>query len=324
MEPGWTLINLNNAFDGVPLHVALIDEQGRYRWIHPRATAYVGADSDTRTVPEGVLIGGNGSLRAALVSWEGEVLWSPDVLMHHHLALDGATDQIWYLPILEDCYAGSVLGTVTVADRGSLAVDWQWRLCDRYTPDPLLATGAHLSCIARFPDEDALLLSSRNQNALFKVDRDSDALVWVMGWAGHPDDGFRGDFAMAEPDRFYQQHEPEIQADGHIVLFDNGMEGAREYSRAIEIAYDEEAMTAAVVWQYRPDPDIFAPIWGDADRLANGNTLIVFGLRSEVAHTYLIEATADGDTVWQVRLPLHWGVYRAERVGAPPLGWVLE
>ena len=25
--------------------------------------------------------------------------------------------------------------------------------------------------------------------------------------------------------------------------------------------------TAEVVWEYRPDPDIFAPIWGDADRL---------------------------------------------------------
>ncbi|MCA9564159.1 MAG: aryl-sulfate sulfotransferase, partial [Myxococcales bacterium] len=108
------------------------------------------------------------------------------------------------------------------------------------------------------------------------------------------------------------------------LLFDNGMLGEREWSRAMEIELNHEQGTAEVVWEYRPDPDIYARIWGDADRLPNGNTLITFGLREEEREvTHLIEVTPGGERAWEVRYPLKWGSYRAERLAETPFGYVI-
>ena len=43
-----------------------------------------------------------------------------------------------------------------------------------------------------------------------------------------------------------------------ILLFDNGLEGTREFSRAIELAIDPEEGTAELVWEFVPDPPIAA------------------------------------------------------------------
>jgi hypothetical protein len=157
-----------------------------------------------------------------------------------------------------------------------------------------------------------------------RLNLETGEIQWVLGYGGRPGDGFRGDFEIAEEDRFLHQHAPEIQPNGNILLFDNGFDGIREYSRAIEIAYDDEQMTAEVVWEYRHDPDIYAATWSDADRLANGNTLVSFGVRSRTRLAHIVEVAADGDVVWDLQLPARWSLYRAERVPAPIYGQVLE
>ena len=54
------------------------------------------------------------------------------------------------------------------------------------------------------------------------------------------------------------------------------------------VAYDDVAMTAEVIWEYRHEPDVFAETWGDADRLPNGNTLVAFGVRSNSRSAHLV------------------------------------
>ncbi len=147
----------------------------------------------------------------------------------------------------------------------------------------------HLNTVVPFPNKTTLLISSRNQNTLFKVDRETDEIVWALG--------INGEFEMSEEDRFYHQHDPEIQDNGNIVMFDNGDPAIRPYSRAIEVAYDEDGGTAEVVWAYRHDPDIFSNIWGDADRLTNGNTLVTFGLRRANIGSTIVEVSPDGTEV---------------------------
>ena len=105
---------------------------------------------------------------------------------------------------------------------------------------------------------------------------------------------------------------------GHVLLFDNGLEGTREFSRAIEFAIDPEAGTAELVWEFVPDPPIAAYIWGDADRQPNGNTLITFGVRNLDERTQIYEVDADAEVVWHATFPPGWGVYRSDRVEPPP------
>lgn len=83
-------------------------------------------------------------------------------------------------------------------------------------------------------------------------------------------------------------------------------------------------MTASVVWEFRPSPDLFASIWGDADRLSNGNTLMSFGGVQSSASTLLIEADAAGAEVWRLETELRWGAYRAERIASPLKGYFVE
>ena len=83
-------------------------------------------------------------------------------------------------------------------------------------------------------------------------------------------------------DKFYHQHSAVELANGNILLFDNGnfrppAQGG-QYSRALELELNTTTDTATKVWEYRHGPsDIFAACCSNVTRLANGNTVLVFG-----------------------------------------------
>ena len=115
---------------------------------------------------------------------------------------------------------------------------------------------------------------------------------------------------------FYRQHTASQLANGNVLLFDNGNERPQaeggEYSRALELRLDDAAGTATKVWEYRPSPDIYAPIVSSAYRLDNGNTLVNFGTRDRDDPPHpkplvLVEADADGNEVFRVEtVQLDW------------------
>ncbi len=310
---GWTLFNLNSDFRDIPLIVVAVDGRGRYRW-YTELTPY-DATIDVRTIEEGILVGGSPSSPPWLVDWQGDVAWRGSFEMHHDLRPDGDSNRLLHLSTDDTCNGGVGADTVELFDRMEDRTVWTWRICDHYTPPMIRADWAHLNTVVRFPGEDALLVSSRNQNSLFKVDRATGNIRWRMGQGG--------DIALDPDQVFYQQHAPEIQSNGNILLFDNGHFVLRQFSRAIEIAYDESAGTANVVWEFRPRDGTFTPIWGDADRLADGNTLVTFGERNTLRPSRIIEVGPDANEKWHLILPPTFGVYRSERI-EPRVGSVLQ
>lgn len=325
-QPGWTLLNLHNRFDGVPYTVAMIDLQGRIRWYYQASTDITGDDTPVVRLPEGVAFGGR-NVRTTVVDWRGELLWQGDA-GHHEVEPTGEDGHLYYLdwsrcPQLDDDLGAQIVEVDWKNDE----IVWRWNFCDFYTPDPSFGDWSHANTAAPFgDDEDALIFSSRNQNSVMKVDRSSGEIIWSMGFDGRPVDGFRGDFTIDEPDRFYQQHDPEVTDAGTILMFDNGHRDRRPYSRAIELEYDYDASgesTARVIWSFRHEPDLFMPIWGDADRLPNGNTLITFGERNDTDRTTVVEVSPDEQAVWEMQMPVKWGAYRSQRVVDPPRGFVV-
>ena len=160
-----------------------------------------------------------------------------------------------------------------------------------------------------------LLLSLRNRSQVVSLTPD-----FQVEWQLHGPDS---DYEFPDPtDRFYKQHTASQLANGNIFLFDNGngrpdAEGG-EYSRALELRLDDAAGTAVKAWEYRHDPDIYAPIMSSAYRLDNGNTLVNFGSRDAVyseAPLVVVEVDASGDEVFRAetvqlhRLPSR---YRAQ------------
>jgi hypothetical protein len=100
-----------------------------------------------------------------------------------------------------------------------------------------------------------LLLSSRHMNEITKIDRQTGEIIWRLGL-----NALNNQFTFVNDTRgFSHQHDIRRLANGNITLFDNGNFLVPEYSRAVEYALDEQAMTATLVWEYRNDPDAFSP-----------------------------------------------------------------
>ena len=146
-----------------------------------------------------------------------------------------------------------------------------------------------------------MLVSLRNLDQIVLVEPDFRSIRWRLGGPG-------GDFVFPEPrDGFYRQHSASLLPNGNVLLFDNGNLRPREeggqYSRALELRLDTDTMTATKVWEYRHNPDIFAGCCSNVHRLANGNTLVVFGSNAAdicCKPFHIVEVDPAGNEVWKV------------------------
>ena len=330
MQPGWTMWSVSDVGVEGDATIVVIDAQGRYRWYYEVGIGahYEGPEAEVMPVEQGVLLG---NLRAdsQIAGWEGEALWKLEHRAHHDMTLSTFADgNVLFLGHGEEtCTYGGTEHAAMEMVMDTHEVVWNWWICDYWTPRLDYSGWSHLNAIEPFPGERAVLVSSRNQDLLFKVNRDTNEIAWTLGRDG--------DFAMDPSDHFLRQHAPEIQPDGSILLFDNGLRiseaghdelEARQYSRVLQIALtfddDERPESAAVVWEYT-DPDIFAASRSEADRLPNANTLIHYCYIQPNNNVILREVTDEGEIVWNVSSPPGVASYRSERF-EPYYGHVLH
>ena len=166
-----------------------------------------------------------------------------------------------------------------------------------------------------------VLVSYRELNTMIIIDKGTGAIVWKVG----PDDNLT--IGQHQPEML----PPELPGAGHVLAFDNGGEAGyptqyRDFSRVVEF----DPTTRAVVFSYdatrsgRLAFTLFSPFVSGAQRLPNGNTLAVEGLKGR-----LFEFTPAGELVWEYMTPVVGvftlapdvavqvpGVYRAYRL--PP------
>jgi hypothetical protein len=156
-----------------------------------------------------------------------------------------------------------------------------------------------------------ILVSMRHHSAVYAIAWPTGEIQWRLGPGG--DFSFVG----GSEDWFYNQHSPQPQPDGKLLLYDNGNErpGAEAYSRAVLLDIDEEAMQVSVAWEHEFTPQTL--VQGDADILPNGNVLIgAGGVQSTGNPVRVIEASSDAasEIVWELQMPESQGVYRATHV----------
>ncbi|MBD5785764.1 arylsulfotransferase family protein [Cellulosimicrobium terreum] len=149
----------------------------------------------------------------------------------------------------------------------------------------------HVNSATLTPDGD-LLLSARNTHAVYRVDRESGEVEWILG-------GTSSDFDMEGADdgtgaQFAWQHDAHLHDDGTLTLFDNqGNPPVGEHSRGLRLALDTDAMAATVEQEWLPtDPTLLAGSQGNLQVLADGNVVIGWGDAQLTS-----ELTADGTLV---------------------------
>ena len=157
-----------------------------------------------------------------------------------------------------------------------------------------------------------LLISNRTSNEIFKLDRITGEIIWIMG-------GPLNEFTFIDDPLggFNKQHDVRRIANGNITLFDNGTQHSPMLSRAVEYDIDEANKTARLVWEYVHPDSIVAMSMGSVQRLPNNNTLINWGFFFETnilnAGTFIMEVDYDKNIVFELRYPVDYYTYRVRK-----------
>ncbi|MFW9906026.1 MAG: aryl-sulfate sulfotransferase, partial [Candidatus Thorarchaeota archaeon] len=176
-------------------------------------------------------------------------------------------------------------------------------------------------------EEDVIYYMSRNCNTFFKIDHKTKEILWALGE--------HGDFTLFDQKGnqrnylFFHAHSVEKIANNKFILFDNDMHNQTKRdnhrSRILELVINETSLTANESWAWTAPEEYYSDIWGDADRLPNGNRLGTFGSETHPNTDIgprLVEVNTSGDIVWEMNFPTteeyFYGIYRMERFRFTP------
>ena len=326
---GVTIHDTAGAWQGLNLYVSgdfpgarLIDMEGRvvHEWRYDfldawpdRQHAYA-TDTGSRfwfhahLFENGDIIGVFNDQGLVKVDKDSRLIWKYGGGSHHHLhvAEDGRIYSITHrdrmaprissaVSILEDAVTvldadGNELDRVSLLDAfwGSDYASTlkepparaQGQLVDLFHANRIVPIGGRLAETIPAFREGEFLLSLRNLNTLAVLDMDTESIVWALS-------GF-----------WLQQHCPSILEGNTVLLFDN--QGNYGWTRILEF----DPATQEIVWSYTggDGKKLYAPLFGTAQRLPNGNTLI-----AESHYGRAVEVTPGGEVVWEFLNPARAG-----------------
>ena len=155
----------------------------------------------------------------------------------------------------------------------------------------------HGNAVLEDTNDNSIIISLRNQNAVFKISR-AGQLKWILGPPANWSTNFQPYLLAPVGTNFewnYGQHCPTITPQGTLMVYDDGNDRASpwdppvadqdNHSRAVEYLIDESNMTVSQVWDTMPaDGDrLFTFALGSAYWLPQRrNVLVTYG-----AITYL-------------------------------------
>lgn len=178
---------------------------------------------------------------------------------------------------------------IFIYDRSNDSVVWEWKFAAHYNQS-VGASGedwTHVNDVDKL-GEGRYLVSPRNFDQVIVVNRSTDEIEMQLGSDGNHD-------------VLYEQHNPQYLESKNgtptILVADS------ENDRIVEYAKEGDGWTRT--WMLGGHGEFSWP--RDADRLPNGNTLIVDSLNHRV-----IEVTPTGEIVWEFYAP--WGTYDVERI----------
>ena len=186
----------------------------------------------------------------------------------------------------------------------------------------------HTNSMVYDDTEDVLYLNCRNVNTFYKIDHKTGEVIWGLGENG--DFKLYDIYGNEKPSLFYHSHALERIGDNRFILFDNDYHNQTNpnnmRSRIVEIEIDEDRMIANQTWVWTSPPDYFSSIYGDADRLPNGNRIGTFGTGWKPNRTMgatLAEVTSEGELVWAFKFlnenTVDYNIYRMERFRFNPI-----
>ena len=169
-----------------------------------------------------------------------------------------------------------------------------------------------INSIHYWPDDDTITYSDLGHNAYVKITR-SGQVLWVLG-------GPNSTFTQGDGIKWFGEHGHHMLAPDRLLMFNNGinpMTGERDSgttSTVYEVMLDQSTNTATRVWQYAGG--LQTNVFGDAQRLPNGNTVVNYGIRGTIH-----EVDPDGNLVqsmsWDLGGVIAYIDWRSSLYGPP-------
>jgi hypothetical protein len=337
---GWCVFDVDSVVAGAVSFDSVVDYPAEFE-IHQLSPPVT-----TKIAPAGLL---NVDLHELLVLANGDylVVSSPlqsgvDLTGMQVLKLDGgletltATQPIMACNLIEFAPDGTVVWTWTATDHFDVLADSIVPQLLPYGPSAnLVVDPIHCNSIDVDPTTGNLLVSARQLNSIFYIERSTGNVLWKMGGAPASKDGATY-ISVADP--FVQQHDARFQPDwssscnggsGHISLFDDQ---TYEQSPARAVVYDvtvgagdagiatdggcdeggAAAGTATVAWQ-RPGAGPSLAM-GSFRIQPDGTRIIGWG---DIPGAGFTEVDVDGNDLADLTFPDGNTTYRALKV---PLG----
>ncbi len=313
LTPRYALLHLfaEQGFKGY----ALVDSAGRIAW-HYRTKDYP-FGADRRKNGNFVFMDkGRGLVE---VDRTGAVVHElkqrdPENEMHHAIAVT-PRDTLLYLTFDTQEFGGKPL-------KGEAIWEWnpdtgedvkRWRSWDFM--DPALDRSArtagewlHGNSLHVGPAGN-ILLSFHYINQVISIAPDWKSLQWRLG-------GVRATIAVPDDQQTSAQHTAAELEPNRVLMFDNRTALQPPFSRAVE--YVLEGPSARQVWQWIPPNRNYASAVSSARRLANGNTLISFGMakgrNGSTGPTEAYEVTRDGAIRWHLVVDGVMTMFRVEPI----------
>jgi outer membrane protein assembly factor BamB len=266
----------------------LLDMNGKivHSWPEARVRARV------RLLPDGSILAIGLGRNVVHYDWEGRLVWEfrrPEMLPHHDIIRLSNGNNMFLVSSVDR----STDNILEVNQSGQVA--WEWKaaqhLAEYYGDSPSHPGDiTHINSVQELPPNRLhesgdqrfkpgnLLISARNLNAVFVLDRESGGIVWTYDT------------------KLDLQHEALMighgsRGDGQILIFDNGYRSAFRYRQSAVIKVDPA--DKSVAWQYQ-SPGFYSPTSGVAQPLPNGNVFISSSRGGRV-----FEVTRGGKIVWQ-------------------------
>jgi len=184
---------------------------------------------------------------------------------------------------------------VEVASNGTAT--WEWRASEFYTPpdDPTRRDWLHINDVDAI-DEGRYLVSVRNSNQLLVVERGEGVADVINEDTDPSNDGscqlygqqlVGEDPRCGDPDVMDHQHNPQWLGENAVLVADSGND------RIVELHRNGSEGEWTVAWELRSANGLEFSWPRDADRLANGNTLITDSMNQRV-----VEVNESGTVVW--------------------------
>lgn len=249
-------------------------------WIHSKYDRYM--DVDPLGESRVLFVARDGSMNKSAFSFDVtfyaiEMNWRTGTVLKK-FEIPPGTHDIDYLG--GDRYAIADLSKenrVFVYDRSEDEVVWEYRFRKHFPKSAGGGPGGytHLNDIDAVDNGSAFLVSPRNFDRVMLIDRESKRVRWTLG----EEDNY---------DILNEQHNPVLLSQDPVTV----LVADSENNRVVE--YEKTESGWKQTWSYGTGLD-----WPrDADRLPNGNTLIV-----DSNNNRALEVTPGGDVVWKVKIP---------------------